>query len=230
MTNTAQNLISITPYQSYKARVDATTTALKDAVIAHVKAVMELKNSGTWRESGESNWPSYCATYLPFAAKTYSSYSAELPLALAIIEATVNTALSPNDSRKIREKFAEIVDPEDRRLIPEVWSVCYAYDDSAIVPNANVIKAAYEVIKQERDNRSVSINGESFDIKAMAQKVAVKEAVLENIQAHSQASQKWTTEVSSFEMQKAIAALLPQGMKAPAIGSMVTLLWKKEAE
>jgi hypothetical protein len=226
----AQNLIAFpSEYTRRKALVDATTATLKEAVIAHVKAVMELKASNTWKDYADT-WSAYCATYLPYPAKTYSSYSAELPLALAIIEATVNTALSPNDSRKIREKFTEIVDPEDRRLIPEIWSVCHAYDDSAIVPNANVIKAAYEVIKQERDNRSVSINGESFDIKAMAQKVAVREAVLENIQAHSQASQKWTTEVSSFEMQKAIQALLPSGMKAPAIGSTVTLLWRKEAE
>lgn len=43
-------------------------------------------------------------------------------------------------------------------------------------------------------------------------------------------SQKWTIEITSPEAQKAIQSLLPSGMKAPAIGQTVTMLWKKEAE
>lgn len=43
-------------------------------------------------------------------------------------------------------------------------------------------------------------------------------------------SQKWTVAIESPDTQKAIQSLLPNGMKAPAIGSTITLLWKKEAE
>lgn len=213
-------------YADYQAAHDTT----KQAWMAEIKAATALKESGTWKQYAKT-WREFCSEELgmmPYRANSYSSYYAELPLA-EIIETTTDKLLTPNQSRQIREKIRDIIEPEDKQLIAEVWNLAYAAKGE-IVPNANVIKAAYEVIKQERDNRSVSINGESFDIKAMAQKMAVKEAVLENIQAHNQSSQKWSIEVDSFDKQKAIQALLPTGMKAPAIGAMVTLLWKKEAK
>lgn len=227
----AANLIAFpNEYERRKALVDATIETMKQSVIAHVKAVNELKLSGTWAAHADS-WPSYCAEYLPFKAKTYSAYTPEIPFA-ELIESISGFSPTPNQARPVRESLDKIcLDPT---LTAQTYDHAFRATGNPL-PSKSQLEESYQVVARADKNQVVEFEGESYratDAITMAVAESIHERQMRQKMhiADNAPSQKWTATIESFEMQKAIQALLPQGMKAPAIGSTVTLLWRKEAE
>lgn len=211
-------------YEYLKAEYDRAHSATQSAWFAEVQAAKALQDSKTWKQYAPS-WKDYCLKYMPFSAATYRSYLAEVPIA-EIVESAASTALNKAEARHLRERIADVIPDEDKAMIPSIWQLCYEAEKE-IIPRRDVIAAAYQVLKDERDNHSVSVYGESVDLKALAQSKAVKEALLTNIINHTEETkQKYTIEANGgvLEMLKSI---LPKGAPLPAMGSLVTMLWKK---
>lgn len=154
-------LLKITAYDSYKSRVDASINNLKEAALAHVRAVLELKQSGTWKETGAMDWPSYCKiAKLPFSHKTYSSYAPEIPFAqmIELISGAVPTA---NQARNIREDLADIC--SDSTLA--VLTYTHAYRATGdVFPTEAALQEAYAEVAYSDRNGVVEIEGEQYKI------------------------------------------------------------------
>jgi hypothetical protein len=122
--------------------------------------------------------------HIVYSDVTYREHGLNIPIA-QIVESVASATLAKQDARSITRKFHDVIPAgEDRKLIPSVWQVCYAYDGK-ITPDLSTIKEAYEIIKEERDSNMLSVNGESFNVKELAQKKRIKERVYQNIQSHS---------------------------------------------
>jgi len=206
-------------YAAYQAAHEAT----KEAWQNEVKAALALQDSKSWLGLAPT-WNEYCLKYMPYTASSYRAMKVELPLS-EVISAVTTAQLTTHETRQIREQFQEIVASEDRRLIPELWGICYAYDEK-VVPRRDVMKAAYELLKEERDNDSISFEGMTHNVKDMARKIAIKDAVLNNIQAHSKPSLKLTLQTTGGLLQE-LGAILPKGAILPELGQQVTLLFAK---
>ncbi len=192
---------SISPYDRLRAAYDLAHAATKDAWMAEVKAAQALQDSKTWKAYAPS-WKAYCKDFMPYEAVTYRVYASSIPIT-ELVETVTTVTLSEGQARAIREKINEIVPRDERSIVPSLWQLAYEYSGK-IDPDKDVIGAAYRVLKEERDNNSLSVNGESFDIKQLGQKEAIREALLDNIQSHSSSSKK-----AKFRDLAPLLALLP---------------------
>lgn len=211
-------------YEYLKAEYDKAHEATQAAWFAEIKAAKALQESNTWKQFAPS-WKDYCVQYMPHKAPTYRAYLAEVPIA-EIVESAANTALGKSQARQLRERIADVVADEDKAMIPSIWQLCYEAEKE-IIPRRDVIQAAYQVLKDERDNHSISVYGESVDLKALAQSKAVKEALLTNIIHHTEETKQKVTIEANNGVLEMLKSILPKGAPLPAMGSLITMLWKK---
>lgn len=159
--------------------------AVESAWKAHYESVMRYKSSKAW-QANYATFGECCKANKEhfYAESSYRNMRMDIIVA-EIIEAVADVAIDKTDARNLREKFYAVVPAEDRILIPSIWQLCHSYDSETLVPRKDVIAEAYEIIKEERDNHSISVNGLSVDIKTLAQNERIKEKVYQGIQAHS---------------------------------------------
>ena len=66
-----------------------------------------------------------------------------------------------------------------------VLALCYAHDDKH-VPDKNIIEQSYSILREERENYSISLpTGETIDYRQSAQLAILRERVVQDIQARS---------------------------------------------
>lgn len=167
-------------YTDYQAAHDATV----EAWLEEIAAAKALHDSGTWKPFAKT-WEAYCKAYMPFAASTYRQAQMNAPLA-ELIATVANATVSREQANNLGRKLNEVIPEAERPSMKlSVLALCLAYDDSNPVPDKNIIAEAYNILKEERDNNSISVNGETFDYKESAQVQALKARVAQDIQAHS---------------------------------------------
>lgn len=170
-------------YTDYQAAHDATV----EAWLEEIAAAKALHDSGTWKAFAPT-WEKYCSKelgFMPYAASTYRQAQMNAPLA-ELIATVANTTVSREQANNLGRKLNEVIPEAERPSMKlSVLALCLAYDETKPVPDKNVIAEAYNILKEERDNNSISVNGETFDYKESAQVQALKARVAQDIQAHS---------------------------------------------
>lgn len=194
-------------YDAYLNEIAETKANVESAWREHYEAVYRFKASKMW-EAFAPNWEAFLA--LPenkdlfFAASTYRQIKMNIPI--ATLAATVaNTTLTREEMNKLSKKLNEVIPAEERAPMKlSVLALAYAYEPETAIPGRDVLSAAYEVLKEERDNNTLSVNGESFDMKSLGQREAIREKLLDNIQAHASQSKR-----AKIKDLPALLALLP---------------------
>lgn len=158
--------------------------AAKDAWIAYIRRVIELKKSKRWKARGFTRWEDYCEEYMEFKDSTYREAEMNIPIA-ELANSVANTTLSREQANSLGKKLNDVI-PEAERIPMKlsVLALCYAAFPDKPVPDRNIIQEAYDVLKEERDSHTISVNGETFDYKETAQVKRLKERMTQDIQAH----------------------------------------------
>lgn len=157
-----------------------------EAWIEYIHLVIELKHSKRWKERGYTRWEDYCNNHMEYADSTYRE--AEMNIPVAELAASVAMAtLSRQEANRLGKKLNEVIPEEERAPMRlSVLALCYAAFPETPVPARNVIAEAYETLKEERDNGTITTkDGETFNLKEKAQVSRLKERVLQDIQARS---------------------------------------------
>lgn len=224
------NATNIIPFQAsqyefLKAEYDKAHEATRQGWMTEIKAAQALQDSKAWKHLAKT-WESYCDKHMPYRASTYKNYRQSIPIA-ELIETVASATVSEGQARVIREKLHELVPSDERDIVPSLWQLAYSYGGK-INPDKDVLNAAYKVLKEERDNHSLSVNGESYDMRTLGQKEAIKEALLDNIQSHAPISKK-----AKFRDISPLLKLLPEiatsdSAKPSASAKNFRLIWDEE--
>lgn len=226
--NTALRIVErndIKDHQYYHSQYMAKHEATNNAWIAELEAAKALQDSGTWKETGAKTWQEYCAECMPYADSTYREARMNIPVA-ELAARVANTTLSREEANALGKKLNDVIPAEERlpmRL--SVYALCLAYDENNPLPNKAVIAEAYEILKEERDSNTLNVNGETINVKELAQKARIKERLLQNIQAHSQPSKKLLIQANQAVLA-IIRPYLPEGAALPAEGADLWISWK----
>lgn len=198
---------------------------MEGAIWAHFEDAMAFKGSGAWKQE-YSSWKACCEANKEslYADSFYRTIASSKPLA-DILETLLGDLPSEGFARKLRGKLWEVI-PEDERSTPLLLStlaICYAYDDKPM-PDKHVIAEALEIVREERDSNSLSFNGETVNVKELAQKMRIKERVLETITAHSKPSKKLLIQANP-PVLAILRAYLPDNALPPE-GTDLWVSWK----
>lgn len=167
----------------YHALYMAKHEATNNAWIAEMQAAKALQDSDTWQETGCKTWQEFCAGHMPYADSTYREARMNIPVA-ELAAAVAATTLSREEANKLGKKLNEVIPASERAPMRlSVLSLCYAAFPDKPVPDRNIIQEAYDVLKEERDSHTISVNGETFDYKETAQVKRLKERMTQDIQA-----------------------------------------------
>lgn len=204
----------------------ATKTAAESAIWTHWRVAMDFKASKSWQADYKS-WEATChanpdSLYSPSYYRTLSS---AMPIAQAV-ELVSGEMLLPTQARQVQAKIHEIVPESERapQFILAMLGLAYAAYPDAIVPAKNVLSEAYEVLKEERDNRSISYGDETFDYKSIAQVARLKERVGQDIAARSKWSKIAIEESRKRQLILRLARRL--GYTAPSDSKKLLLSWE----
>lgn len=199
--------------------------AAKDAWIAYIHRVIELKKSKRWKARGFTRWEDYCEEYMEFDDSTYREAEMNIPIA-ELAQTVAATTLSREEANRLGKKLNEVIPEAERAPMRlSVLSLCYAAFPDTPVPARNVIDEAYAVLKEERDNGTITTkDGETFNLKEKAQVSRLKERVLQDIQSRS------TRVTISIEISREIGiirrALRRMGHSVPSEDKKLLISWK----
>jgi hypothetical protein len=213
-------------YDAYMQECGDTKAAVETAWLAHYEAVMRFKASKMW-EAFAPNWETFCDNHKQefFAASTYRQTRMNIPIA-ELAESVAGKTLSREQMNNIGRKLNEVI-PEGERapMRLSVLALCYAAFPDTPVPARNVIDEAYAVLKEERDNGTVTTkDGETFNLKEKAQVQRLKERVLQDIQARDK---RVTIAIErTGEIGLILRALRRMGHSVPSEDKKLFISWK----
>lgn len=188
MTSPAKELIAFpSEYERLKTDYDASHQATLERWQEEIAAAKRLQDSGTWKAFAPT-WKLYCDNHMPYADSTYREAQGSIPIA-EIAAAVADTTLSREESNLIGKKLRETMPDEKLPMRLSVLALCYAFHDAdgitKNVPDKNIISEAYEVLREERDNHTISVDGKSYDYRELAQLSRLKDRVTQDIQSRS---------------------------------------------
>lgn len=202
----------------------------ENATWAHYKVAMAFYESKVWKD----DYPSWQACYEAnkdslFSPSYYRTLKSSLPIAQAF-ELATGESLLPTQAKVLQGKLWEIL-PEDERNAPlmlEMLALSYAAFPDSVVPAKNVLDEAYEILKEERDNGTITTpSGETFVLKNEAQIQRLKERVI--IDRMNGNKPRLSLRIAA---NSAILALLRAAMPnkpLPKENSEITILWNSES-
>lgn len=205
-----------------------TKEAQQNATWAHYKVAMAFYESKAWK-ADYSSWNVCCEANKDalYSDSYYRTLSSSLPIAQAF-ELATGESLLPTQAKVLQGKLWEIL-PEDERNAPlmlQMLALSYAAYPDALVPAKNVLDEAYEILKEERDNGTITTpSGETFVLKNEAQIQRLKERVI--IDRMNGNKPRLSLRISA---NPAILALLRAAMPnkpLPKENSEITILWSE---
>lgn len=174
-------------YDSYMLAVSETKANLEQAWRDHYEAVMAFKKSKMWQAFAPA-WEKFLE--LPenrdlfFAASTYREAKMNLPIA-DLVATVGNTTLTREQMNTLAKKLRETAPDEKMPMRLSILALAYAAQTEKDIPDSNALDEAYNVLLEERENNSISIDGQSYDYKQLAQVSRLKERLSQDIQSRS---------------------------------------------